>query len=818
MEHDLAAGGSGGDALIPTPWRKVLRDLWANRMRMVLIVLTMGAGVFAAGTIGAAALTVQRQIPAQYQAIRPAHFLFNTSLIDAEMVDTIAALDGVAAAEGRHKLYTRILVNPDAGSTGSDTWRVLYLFGLADFDAQRVDKILPVSGAWPPPKGSLLMERGSLAYLSLKEGQEITLQTVQGQRYPLTISGVAQDLYHSPAFMEGNLYAYASADTLQFLDQTDRYNELYVRLTGEVANAGYVQAMKKEITRHLEWAGVVIYSTEQPKLDGYPTDFVTNTLVLLLTLLGTLVLVLGVLLVLSSMSALVAQQRRQIAVIKAVGGSTGQVMGIYLGMVAILGLLSSLAALPLSRLAASGLVVFISGMLNYDTRLVRFPPEMIALQVGLGGLLPVIAALAPVWSSARRSPALALSEYGGSQVWSGVRLLDWGLQAIPRLTRLELLALRNPFRNRSRLFFSLLMLALAGGSFIAVLNLYRALQQTVDSMLDLWQMDTMVALSKAYRLERLERYALQVPGVTAVEGWGFEMTRRLRPDGSESNPVFIYAAPPESPMLRPNILAGRWLRPGDSNAIVIGVGLLEVEPDLRLGREIVLKVGGKQQPFRVVGVCEMIGSQSAGYLTYIPLDSYNRLVHQKQRASMLVVKTTGDTPDQHRVVGAAVEQALKDAGVRVVSTVQMDDERLVIMASFRILIAVLLVMVALLALVGGLGLMGMMSLNVLERSREIGVIRAFGGSNGSVLRVVLLEGVAIGVMSWLLALLLAVPLTWLFCDLIGRSLLSVALGYQYSAGGALLWLGLVVGLSAFSSLWPAVNAVRLTVREVLSYE
>lgn len=799
--------------MIPTPWRKVLRDIWANRARTALIVLTIAAGVFAIGTIGATALTIQRQVPAQYQAIHPAHFLFTTSLFDIEMVDTITSIEGVADAEARRNLSVRLLIDP-----ASDTWKDLFLFGIADFEDQRVDKIWPVSGAWPPPKGTLLMERGSMEYLSLRQGQEITVKIAQGKRHTLTISGVAHDLYHMPAFIEGYVYGYVTSDTLLLLHEPELYDELYVRLDGDVYDQAYMRAMKDEITDHLERLGVVIFSTEQPKPDGYPMDYITNTVVLLLILLGALILLLGVLLVINTISALVAQQARQIAVIKAVGGSTRQVLGIYLGMVVILGLLSTLVAIPFSRLAARELVAFINGMLNYNARLERFPPEIIALQVGLAVLLPVIAALLPVWGSARQSPAPALSEYGHGRVWSGVRALDRVLQVFRRITRLELLALRNPFRNRSRLLFSLIMLSLAGGSFITVINLQTSLRQTVDSMLSLWQYDFWVLLDKSYLVERLGRYAVTIPGVSAVEGWGIEMTRRVRPDGSESNPIFFFAAPPESSMLSPKILQGRWLQSDDENALVIGIGLLAEEPDLGIGREVIFKVNGKEQRFHIVGICEMLGNQTVGYITYTSLDTYNRMMHQKKRANMIVVKTTGATPEERLALGSAVEKALKNAGIEVATVQQMDDERLEIDSAFGILIVLLLIMVMLLSLVGGLGLMGTMSLNVLERSREIGVIRAFGGSNGSVMKMVLLEGVAIGMMSWLFALLLAIPLTWLFCSLIGHSFLSMALWFQYSASGAFLWLGLVIVLSAFSSILPAVNAVRLTVREVLSYE
>jgi len=799
--------------MIAPRWRKVLRDIWENRTRTILIVLTIAAGVFAIGTLGATTFTTEQVFPAQHQAIQPAHLVFTTSPFEADLADAIESIDGVSAAEARNNMRVRLLRD-----AASDTWGELYLFSIVDFEDQRVDKILWVSGAWPPPKDTLLMERGSMDYLSLKQGQQVTIKTPEGKERTLTISGVAHDLYHIPAFLEGTVYGYITDDTLLKLGRQVKYNELYVRLSGDVHDPVYVRSMKDHITDHLEDSGVVIYSTEQPRPDGYPLDYITSTVSLLLIMLGVLILLLGVCLVIGTMSGLVAQQARQIAVIKAVGGRTRQVLGIYLGMVLILGVMSALLAIPFSAIGARALVEFISGLLNFSASLDRMPPEIIALEVGLAILVPVVSALLPVWGSARRSPALALSEYGQGRVWSGVRWVDRILQAFRGLTRLERLAIRNPFRNRNRLVISLIMLSLAGGTFITVMNLQSALSSSVDSMLSFWQYDFWVSMNQPYRVERLQREASRVQGVTEVEGWGFELTRRVRPDGSESNPIFFFGAPPDSPLIQPTIREGRWLQNGDEDAIVLGMGLLDVEPDLGVGKEIVLKVRGEEEHFHIVGVIEMIGNQSVGYITYAPLDTFNRMAHQTNHANMAVVRTSATTPAQRQMLGSAVERAYEDQGLQVRSVFQMDDERMEMNSAFSILIDLLMVMVFLLAFVGGLGLMSTMSLNVLERSREIGVIRAFGGSNRSVFRVVVLEGVTVGVMSWFLSLLLAIPLTWLFCDFIGRSFLSVALAYRYSALGALLWLVLVILLSAISSSLPAANAVRLTVREVLSYE
>jgi putative ABC transport system permease protein len=114
--------------------------------------------------------------------------------------------------------------------------------------------------------------------------------------------------------------------------------------------------------------------------------------------------------------------------------------------------------------------------------------------------------------------------------------------------------------------------------------------------------------------------------------------------------------------------------------------------------------------------------------------------------------------------------------------------------------------------------MGTMSINVLERTREIGVLRAIGASNAGVVQVFILEGTAIGLFSWLLGGVLALPLTRLIGNAIGLLILGTPLTYTFSTGGWLLWLALVVVLSAVASFLPARRAARLTVREVLAYE
>jgi putative ABC transport system permease protein len=127
-------------------------------------------------------------------------------------------------------------------------------------------------------------------------------------------------------------------------------------------------------------------------------------------------------------------------------------------------------------------------------------------------------------------------------------------------------------------------------------------------------------------------------------------------------------------------------------------------------------------------------------------------------------------------------------------------------------------MALLTALVGSIGLMGTMSLNVMDRTREIGVMRAIGASDNSVFRLVLIEGGIIGLISWISSIILAFPITKILSDAISTALFDSPGLFAFSYKGILIWFFIVITLSIIASLLPAWKAVKLTIREVLAYE
>ena len=203
---------------------------------------------------------------------------------------------------------------------------------------------------------------------------------------------------------------------------------------------------------------------------------------------------------------------------------------------------------------------------------------------------------------------------------------------------------------------------------------------------------------------------------------------------------------------------------------------------------------------------------------YVNFDYFGKLVGGVGRAGVVFVQTEGHDAAYQDRLEKALEQHFEGIGLNVNSTMTSTRESGQIESQFNVLVVFLLIMAILLAVVGGIGLMGTMSLNVLERTREIGVMRAIGASDGAVLQVVIVEGVLIGLLSWLISILVAWPLSKVLSDVVGFSILQAQLNYTFSVGGTVTWFIIAFVLSALASFWPARNASRVTVREVLAYE
>jgi putative ABC transport system permease protein len=205
-------------------------------------------------------------------------------------------------------------------------------------------------------------------------------------------------------------------------------------------------------------------------------------------------------------------------------------------------------------------------------------------------------------------------------------------------------------------------------------------------------------------------------------------------------------------------------------------------------------------------------------MTIMDYSAYARHVREPNRANSIVLTLASDSLEDQRAITSAVEKRYDQAGIDVVNTFLVMDEREEIDAAFGVIIILLMIMTLILAVVGSLGLTGTMSLNVIERTREIGVMRAYGASSAAISRIVVVEGLLIGMMSWILAIGLSMPISVVLARVIGLSFMDYPMSATISPGGIFAWALLVILISILASLFPALRAVRLTVTQVLAYE
>jgi putative ABC transport system permease protein len=508
---------------------------------------------------------------------------------------------------------------------------------------------------------------------------------------------------------------------------------------------------------------------------------------------------------------------------KAVGGSTLQILGMYLVMVLAYGVMALIIAIPVGVYGARELSGGLAGFFNFEIHSMEVPPQTFAIQIAIGLLLPVLASLIPFISSLRISAAEAMSVYTLTQGRFGYNPIDrllsganlWFTRNFS--VRSILLSVRNTFRNKGRLTLTLITLTLGSATFISVFNVRASLSSTVEDMIKWFNCDTMMALDRSYRADRLQAEASNVAGVAKTDVWIQLPTRLVRDDDSESGMIYMFAPTvhPESLIVSPTIAEGRWLAEGDDNAVVVPSAFLQDEPQLHLGGDIVLKIYGNEYTFKIVGTYVGMAFMPVVYANY---DYMTKITNRVGEADALMVTMTSQDPAFIDDATRALESHFEEVGIRVSMLTTINTERRDAEASFDAIVSLLFAMAVLLALVGGLGLMGTMSINVLERTREIGVLRAIGASNRGVALVFIREGIVIGLMSWAMGALIAVPMSEGLNQALGQAVMGVPLTYTYSMQGMWLWLLVVIFLSVLASFIPARNASQLTVREVLAYE
>ena len=781
-----------------TPWRKAIRDFWNERTRTVAVVLAIALGIAAFAAVMASYAILTRELDRGYLETNPASAVLRVDSIDDELVAAVLQNPEVSYAEPRRTITGQI-------KSGPMHWRNLMLFVVKDYGDIRVSKLEPEQGAWPPAIGEILIERDAFQVIDANIGDAVVVKTPNGIEQPLVISGRVHDVGQAQARMENMVYGYINLATLVQLGEEPHFDRLNILVAQNKFDADHIRAVAADVKSLLESRGREVWRVDVPAPGKHPHSDLTGTLLLAMSSFGLFVLLLSGILVINLLTAMMAAQVRQIGVMKAIGGTRRQIARIYFSQALFLGMAAVIVALPLGLLGSRALCRYMAVFLNFDIDSFAVPLWVYLLVAVVGIAAPLIAAAYPVWKGSGAPVRVALADFGLTQTTFGSSRFDRALARTGGVFRPLVFAIRNSFRRRARLALTLVTLAAGGLFFLTALNVRASMINTIDRMFAPRKFDLTVTLRELYDDVKLQTAVAKTPGIKRAEGW-------LTTEAAHGSDRFnIVALPGDTQLLKSEIIEGRDLAAGDTDAIVVNQALAADFRELRVGRTVTLRIGGVEKEWRVIGLAREAFSPRTGY---VPLGS----VPQPQLVNSLRLALDQTNEDSVEAVRAALDRNLEQQGMRARSSSTTTETRFVFDQHMLMIYVFFIVMAAIVGTVGGLGLMTTMSLNVLERRREMGVLRAIGATPRIVWLMVIAEGLVIGVLSWVIAAVLAWPVSKIVGDTFVRALFRGGLDFSFEALGLAIWLMISVVLSAAASFVPAWRASRVTVREALAYE
>ena len=794
-------------------WHKVWRDLAHNKVRTALAALSIAVGVFALGlTVGARGV-MDVYLAREKGISQPANVIFKGDRLGQGTVDAALREPDVADAELETMAAIRWRLPQDTA------WRSGVLIAREDYTSQQVSRVELLEGIWPtepvnPQSGfTLAVERQTARYFGIPLGATIVVEAGHGEA--VSIGGVARKPYVLPPQYDGPPMFYATPEVVGRLTGVRDPNKFYIRLApgGESRDVVRERVEDRLVRMGFTISGFTAAGIE----DEFPMDSLGGWLDAMFLVLGTLGIgALGVsaFLIVNTLDAVVVQQVWQIGVMKVLGATLWRLVGIYLATALIYGVLALVLAVPLGALGAHA----ISGWLLETFNIIatgdfQISPAAIGLQAVMAVAVAVSAAAVPVIGGVHVSPHKAISTYGlGGQFGRGA--LDRLVGGMHVLSRPLALSLRNAFRRKMRVALTLLTFVLVGVLFISVVSTRVSLDSSLEMVLSDLAYDVMVVSPRTYRTGRLIEATEGVPGVARAEVWDQAECELSLANGGKAE-FSLFGVPPDSQVLRPRMAAGRALLPGDGRAIIVN-NRVAAEEGIHVGDVLALTIAGRESTWTVVGLSL---NTTPALVNFVPYEIMAREAGHADRGNMvMVVAAEKDAGAQERLA-AALSDAYAAQRIETATLRSADEFRQMSHALFDIIFYLLLVMAFLAAVVGGVGLVGTLSIGVVERRREIGVMRAIGAQSSAVFRVFTGEGLALGALSWVLAVPLSYPAARLFGNAVGLAMLGAELmDFQFSLFAVGLWLVLVLALSALASVWPAFRAMRVSVREALAYE
>ncbi len=792
-------------------WSKVLSDLWGDKTRTALVVASVAVGVFAIGMIITAFVILNEDINASYAASNPTNIEIWTDPFHEDFIRVLEKVPGVDEVEGRQIIPIRV-------RRGDENWQGVTLIGVTDFENSNINQLGTIDGSQSPGRSEIIFSQDMMNSTGFQVGDVIEIELPDATTHKLTVVGLVSDQQSARPTSNSTSNAFVTLDTLRTFGAGNYFNRLLITVEGDGGNETFITEVADDVEDKLESHNQGVYRTKENKSNEHPMIDTVLAMLGVLFALGILITILSTSLIINTLNALLTQQLRQIGVMKLIGARSFQILGMYLGLIVNYSVIALVLAVPLGAIAGYGLANLAANLLGAVLRGFRVIPAAIVAQVVVAFLIPLGAGFFPVNKGAKTNVRRAISNYRPRGASARQGLFNRSGAWMRWISRPILLSFRNTFRKKGRLILTIFTLTVAGAVFIAVFNVRASMNNVMDQLMMHFMGDVTINFAQPYSTSKVERDLLSVSGVKGVEGWGGTSAEILDQNDDLVVGLIIVAPPQDTQLLDLEMVTGRWLLPDENKAMVVSDTIYDFYPDLEPGDTLIVEIAGnREEDWEVVGIytfVSMLGDPMA-YANFDYISDKVKLPYQA--ASYRIIIEDGQAASLQTLI-QRIDRQLEDRGYMVQSIEAGETQRESATTAVNTLIIFLMIMALLTAFVGSIGLMGTMSINVLERTREIGVMRTIGAVDAVVMQSVIIEGLVIGLITWIIAIGLSYPISSALLNIIGQAMAGSSFSLIFTFLGVFVWLGVVVVLSIIASIMPARNAARLTINEVLAYE
>jgi putative ABC transport system permease protein len=771
--------------------RKALADVWRRPIRTILVILGILFGVFALVAINVSNSTITEALNYSANETKASNIQFYAQSFDPAWQGQLAAVPNVTDVQFLVQQSVRWQV------AQSPSHERMYLFAYADPQHVTVDPFQVTSGRLPG-MGEVALDYTDTTLSTVHLGDTITVVGPDGPEQ-LRVVGLTRTLGAESASFRGYATGIVSLDSMQALSGSATPNEIAVHVRDTSQIDGTIQALRQILLAH----SVTIES-----INYDPNPFGSGPLQGVFTIMSALAIVallLSALLIFNTVTTLVTEQTKIIGTMKAIGGTRQTIVASYLMSVLIYGIAGSVLGLIAGVFGGIFFSQYIASIIIIDLGPFQLPASAVVLALAVGLGVPLLAALAPLINGTRITAREAMSGYGIVAGNGRERA-----SRAPSLPGVVQVGLRGLFRQRWRAALTLATLALAGTAFLAIQTTTSSVNATLNSIFSTINYDVQVSVTPT-DYGQLQADLLAVPNVAHVERFSSDVFQ------THWGYLVLQGYEADTQVYRYDLLKGRWLSGSDPGAMVIS-DLVAQRTGLQVGDTVTFSNVISTMTWHIVGEVHDdnggTGLIGVALTTYENMQTFNGRTSNAKVSAVLVQAHDRSTAAVDRLA-TAIDNALSAKGLdpnEVTRQQEIDRNN----SQFAVLYAILYAVAIIVALVGVLGLANTLTTSVLERRREIGILRSMGASSRQVGLVFWTEGISLGVIAWLIGVIIGIPAAIGFVALIGDELLH--LEFTFNPISDLLMLLVILLVVTVASLGPALTASRARIADILRYE